>query len=162
MIRMRNGVRVDDAFGNWFAGLVAGEGHFAITHHKGCDIYHLRFCLKLRDDDAAVLLMVRRTLRVGHVYRIAQSGRSKPQIMFAVDDKAQLLSLVDLFDAYPLRAKKSRDYAIWRAAVLHVNTLPPGGIRGPRRGAVRWNGWPKLARMKERLHSVRAYRGGAS
>ena len=38
------------------------------------------------------------------------------------------MKLVELLDRYPLRAKKARDYTIWRKAVLDMvaNPLPYG------------------------------------
>lgn len=36
---------------------------------------------------------------------------------------ADCMALVDVFDRHPLRAKKKRDYEIWRAAVLHLDYL---------------------------------------
>ena len=55
---------VDDAFGNWFAGLIDGEGHFGLRRmERGSWLAF--FVLQLRDDDAHVLRGIRDALGFG-------------------------------------------------------------------------------------------------
>lgn len=47
-----------------------------------------------------------------------QRDDQNPQYHWTVDKKQDLLRLVAYFDRFQLRAKKARDYVIWRRAVM--------------------------------------------
>ena len=53
--------------------------------------------------------------------------------------------LVEVFDAFPLRAKKARDFAVWRQAVL---------VAAAHRQS---HGWAGMASLAERLREVRKF-----
>jgi hypothetical protein len=55
-----------------------------------------------------------------------------------------------VLDRYPLRAKKRRDYAIWREAVLEWATVPFGR-----------QDWAKMAALRTALSASRPQRGRA-
>ena len=76
------------------------------------------FSIALRLDDQQILLELQQRLGIGRVYsERVTNRRSKPQAAWRVHDKAGVRRLVEVFDRYPLRAKKARDFAIWRRAV---------------------------------------------
>lgn len=116
---------IDPGFGYWLSGFVDGEGCFSIHHQKRTDSCMAALTIALRDDDAAILYEIRDALGLGLIYhnKPRQVGPSKPQVRWDVHRKADVLQLVALFDRYPLRAKKKRDYEIWRRAVLEWQTI---------------------------------------
>jgi hypothetical protein len=108
----------DDA---WFAGFTDGEGHFGIASATGKrqrDYWAPRFVIELRADDFAIIEALRAEFG-GRVQPIGKRtpGR-EPSLQWHVLGKRQLADLVSYFDRFPLRAKKARDYAIWREAVV--------------------------------------------
>ena len=112
---------IEPDFGHWFAGFVAGEGCFHIDYrdrHHDCG-----FTLVLRDDDAAILEEIKDRLGFGVLTTRAARGSSKRQVGWEVRTKEDALKLVHVLDRFSLRAKKARDYAIWRRAVFAWNAL---------------------------------------
>lgn len=105
----------------WLAGFIDGEGHFCVRTDGSP-----RFVIQLRADDAAVLETVAEVFGGSLHKRPAHNGA--PGIQWAVVAKRDLAGLVTYLDRWPLRAKKRRDYDIWREAVLvftaHGRTAP--------------------------------------
>lgn len=108
---------MDDAFGNWFAGFVDGEGCFLIQRsNKGT--YTCKFSITLRDDDSHILEVIRSTLGFGRIYLRPQVyNGTMPQNQWRCDKKSDCASLVEILNQYPLRAKKRQDFVIWSEAV---------------------------------------------
>ena len=127
------GPTVDEAFANWFAGFVDGEGCFKIPEQRGR--HSTAFQLRLREDDLAVLLSVAAHLQMGRVFGPYQPrpGRegyySKPHVMWKVQTKSGCRRLVEIFDRFPVRSKKVQDYRIWREAVLEYCSPRPDQAR---------------------------------
>jgi hypothetical protein len=124
----------------WLAGFADGEGCFQIL--GAANHYAPRFRIVLRDDDADILFELHREFGGSLGSRRKPNAASRPQIEWRVIDKRSLQRLVDYFDRFPLRAKKQRDYAIWRAAVISYSANEPCERR---------------AALKSDLQSVRAY-----
>lgn len=61
---------MDDAFGNWLAGFIDGEGCFSVREIKGTKDSHyiFRFTIRLRIDDIEILNLIRDTIKLGTVY----------------------------------------------------------------------------------------------
>ena len=140
------GPPIDEAFGNWFAGFVDGEGCFVIRVQRGR--HSTAFQLRLREDDIAVLLSIRDHLNLGKIYREwPRRGRegyySKPKALWWVQTKAGCMRLIDIFDRFPLHSKKVQDYVIWREAVLEYRSSQPNQVR--------------LASLKAELEDGRKY-----
>lgn len=158
---MSNVDRIDPAFGNWLAGFADGEGCFFIgrvTHRNrkgGPDYvnYRCAFTISLRNDDRPILEEIRATLGIGSMgHRAPRNMGVWPMCEWRVKSKPEAVVLVDLFDRYPLRAKKARDYAIWREAVIDWNSRLQGGGRHNGR-----HDWSNLARLHQELKDVRKY-----
>ena len=135
-----------EAFGNWFAGFVDGEGSFVIREQRGR--HSTAFQLRLREDDIAVLLSIKDHLNLGKIYREwPRRGRegyySKPKALWWVQTKAGCMRLIDIFDRFPLRSKKAQDYVTWREAVLEYCSSQPNQAR--------------LASLKAELEDGRKY-----
>lgn len=112
--------QVNDAFGHWFAGFADGEGCFTIPQHEGC--FTPAFCIALRADDRPLLVEISETLGIGRLYDVPRrptEGRYRePRCDWRVYRRSDVLSLVEIFDRFPLRSKKARDYETWRVAAL--------------------------------------------
>lgn len=134
---------IDDAFGNWLAGFIDGEGCFWIRpeHKSG---WSVRFRIGVRDDDAPILDEIQRRTGLG-LLRYRDHANGNPQVYWEVFRKEHQELLVELLDRFPLRAKKARDFAIWRQAVIHRSTMRH---RGPH--AADWGPFPELwAELRE-------------
>lgn len=134
------GTAIPLEIGWYFAGLVDGEGCFSIAPPR-CD-----FILKMRADDRALLETLRADLggvgRIGLELGRTEDRTRRPQVRWTVSRQRELVWLTEFFDAFPLRSKKARDYAIWREAVIEwANGMPPAG----------------LAEYRDRLREVRVF-----
>lgn len=152
---------MDDAFGHWLAGFVDGEGHFGMSRRgPNGTCYTCHFALVVRADDSKIIDEIHRSLGVGRVYRYKFIRRydthaNNPRCELHVTKKAEVRKLVDVFDRYPLRAKKSRDYRIWReAVVLWADRQGHRGANGQR------SVHPvqaRLSQLKAELESIRRF-----
>ncbi len=127
------GSSANEAFGSWFAGFVDGEGCFVIRKYS-YGKHRPAFQLNLREDDIGVLLLIHSSLELGRIYREpAGRGRdgywSKPMAKWFVQNLAGCRRLVDVFDTFPLRSKKSQDYLVWREAVIECCSQQPDQTR---------------------------------
>jgi hypothetical protein len=105
---------VDNA---WFAGFADGEGCFYLGPSANGGVQP-QFKIGLRADDVSIL----RELQVEFGGSISfaiqrKNGREHSLVNWAVAGKVDLARLIAYFDEFPLRAKKARDYAIWREGV---------------------------------------------
>lgn len=113
-----------DAFGNWLAGFVDGEGHFQLRYTRQQYIPCGSFCIKLRGDDLNILYEINKFLGCGSVHGQKERGRSKPGAYYRISSTPLLRQiLVPLFEKYPLRAKKARDFAVWKQAVILMDAI---------------------------------------
>ena len=137
---------------HWLAGFIDGEGCFRVHKEKGGGYYACHFALKLRDDERAILERIVTETSIGHIKPdITGRGNSRPCLVWVVQSKAECVKLVALLDEFPLRAKKSRDYAIWREAVCYWQTMKRGN---------RWHGprdWSRMIAFKSAIEAARAY-----
>lgn len=144
----------DDAFGHWLAGFFDGEASFLIQRRTGPYqyAYMTRMQLLLRDDDAPLLVSVRKRTGVGRLYdeKRPAGRKGNPGVKWIVSSKADCAALVLILDRYPLVSKKARDYAIWRRA---VELCAPARAVGPNR-----HDYSEIARLKQELESGRVYR----
>ena len=146
--------RVDSTFGHWLAGFSDGEGCFRIHKGKSGTYYACHFQIKLRDDDLDILAECQRRTRIGNIYRDTpsrQTRNSNPNATWVVQARAECWKLVSIFDQFPLRSKKARDYVIWKKA-LDIWTKMKRGSR--------WHGprdWSPMIALKYELERTRAY-----
>jgi hypothetical protein len=140
-------VEIDDAFGHWFAGFADGEGCFRIkTTNQGT--YQCRFSIGLRADDAPILREIHGRLGIGILIHSGRTNIHQEQWRLEVNSKAHVRRLVDIFDRYPLRAKKAADFAIWREAVFLWCKVENG----------KRHDWHELAALSTALREGRVYR----
>lgn len=116
------------AFGHWIAGFTDGEGCFSLyarvaprRDRTGQTRFNFgaSYAILLRRDDIAVLETIRSYFMCGRInLRPPVRPSAKPAAAFSVRLPDQLNDIiVPHFDRFPLMAKKSRDFAIWKRGV---------------------------------------------
>ena len=145
---------MDDAFGNWLAGFIDGEGCFRIAkRHQRYYAYGCFFSITLRADDEPVLWEIQRRTGFGRVRSYPHQRNAAA--CYSVETRAECLALIEILDRYPLRAKKARDYAIWREAVQRWAALKHRGCLSTAET------WAEVAELADRLRDTREYREAA-
>ncbi len=128
-----------NAFGHWLSGFVDGEGCFLLQFRMmgHSFIGRARFMLKLRDDDSEIMKRIHEFWGVGHIQHCKQNilksnvGSGHNQVSLQIDVTNHLSDiLVPHFERYPLRAKKQRDFIIWREGVNLVRQVTSRRKRG--------------------------------
>jgi hypothetical protein len=151
---------MNDDFGNWFAGFVAGEGSFMLIPNNG----HIsaRFNVSLRADDLGVLAVVQQDLGYGVLsVRPRRRDQTGDIASFDVQRIDDCMRIVFLFQSYPLRAKKQGEFDIWAEAVTFKKCNPVRcGGKDPSDAAVihRKQVTATLLSFKERLAASRVYK----
>jgi hypothetical protein len=141
-------------FLDWLAGFTDGEGSFGVgagmgRHKQACIC---RFAISVRHDDAPVLHEIQHHLGAGRIYYAKTSSRKadgrpeEPTVTWSVQSKRDCALLCAIFDRHPLRAKKRRDYAVWRRAVLAWMQHRPSKDR---------QDWGDMLALKAELQAVR-------
>jgi len=113
---------MDDAFGHFIAGFTAGEGTFCLhaRPHSSVKGFNVTICFRigLRDDDTEILTQIKEALGVGSLTAPFRYSNEKQKVTYNVARIKDLHDvIVPFFEKYPLRAKKARDFAIWKEAV---------------------------------------------
>lgn len=157
-----------DAFGNWLSGFVDGEGCFRLVVEKRGVTPAAGFRIKLRADDAEILDEIRTWWGCGTLFRCDPRydelrSNAKPGAVFSVHKTADLMRVVvPHFEIYPLRAKKSRDFSIWRQGVELVHLVQQRPQRGLGAGGGAARKWKpddieRFAHLMRLLKDQRAY-----
>ena len=138
---------IPDGFGHWLAGFTDGEGCFVIRFQKP-KYTKCFFSIRLRADDIDILQEIQETLGVGQIRLSKEDGHNEVAgwQVCAIGDLIHVL--IPLFEKYPLRAKKKRDFAIWSRAVRLIHTkfhLTKAGLA-------------EVLRLKEELEEGRKYK----
>ncbi|QLE58887.1 LAGLIDADG family homing endonuclease [Nostoc sp. TCL26-01] len=110
--------RFDDKFGSWFGGFFDGEGSLIVGKcRNGLGAPRIR--IGQRSDDQQVLYFIKNTLCIGNVTPPYPTQKGKPVTYYQVTKNKDLAEIIiPLFEAYPLRSKKSEQYLIWKEEVL--------------------------------------------
>lgn len=136
---------LEPKWASWFTGLVDGEGCFYIGN-DGC-----QFLINMRADDDELLKMIRDVLGFGRIHYVRDTSTAyairRPACRFEVSRKQDCIQITHIFDRFPLRSRKARDFEVWREAVIaHQAGARPSS----------------LAIYKARLSEVRKYRDDRS
>jgi hypothetical protein len=136
--------KIDPAFGHWLAGFIDGEGCFILSP-TGHGYFYARFHIKVRDDDADIILQAYEAPGLGNVYyRPHKNSTSNPAIVWQIQKQSECRQFVKFLERFPLRAKKKRDFEIWKEAL--------GELQQNSRDR------PKLRYLNEKLKFIRRYR----
>jgi hypothetical protein len=109
-----DGQAINAAFGHWLAGFIDGEGCFHV-HRKPQGTFDCQFSISLRGDDLPILERCQRETGLGTI--ATQQREPNPIARWTVSSKAQCVGLRDLLRAFPLRAKKAREFETWSDAL---------------------------------------------
>ncbi len=128
-----------DAFGNYLSGFTDGEGCFSLEEHmakstsgRECLYRRATFQVSLRIDDIEILRVIMSFLGCGTVVERPRQIVGDRTARFLVSNKSELHDIIiPQFTQYPLRAKKKRDFEIWRKG---VDLMYAVGIRGYQSG----------------------------
>ncbi|HYT42868.1 MAG TPA: LAGLIDADG family homing endonuclease, partial [Methylomirabilota bacterium] len=148
---------IEPDFGHWFAGFTDGEGCFQIKKNRLGWV--CRFKLKLRADDVFILNKIQQTLQIGKLQLSIDNNpnrNSKPTISFAVENKKDCLFLCDLFTKFPLRAKKAKDFEIWKEAVYKWAKIISGGS-ARHHSELNVLKWSEMEQLYEQIKQIRIY-----
>lgn len=138
--------KTDEAFGEWLAGYAAGEGHFALPPTRG-GRYTAQFRLGVRDDAKEVqtmLTIVERT-GLGELYFRRPTAKATGLVSWTVQAKPECVQLAELFERYPICARKHAECQVWALGVRHWALH--------RRG----DSWAPMAGYAAQLEALRAY-----
>lgn len=134
-----------EAFGHWLSGFTDGEGNFHLCRHGKrlkagkSNGFFASFRIGLRVDDKEILESIQAFLGCGSLYPwINCRGRpnDKPQVRLQIACIPDLAGkVIPHFERFPLRAKKAREFSIWKGAVRRIHAIQ----QRPRRGRLpRW------------------------
>lgn len=114
----------------WFTGWVDGEGSFGSSaiNNTGRGIYGV-LKIEVRSDDAPLIYNVENILQCGSISLCHQNPDTKSyspnretSIRWQCNDIGACRHiLIPLFDKFPLRSKKRRDYEIWRKLIIAIS-----------------------------------------
>jgi hypothetical protein len=140
---------VSDELGGFLAGFIEGEACFGIAGQSRGNSHHCSMTLCSRADDAPMMRELVAGTRLGTVQAVPARRTSRPQVRWCIVAKSDCLRLVEILDRHPLRGRKSRDFAIWRAGVRWWADDPA------QRRANR--DWAPLIYLKDQLHRSKRY-----
>ena len=159
---------MDKLPGDYVAGFVDGEGCFALKFRR--DVRHERknkpvyfywdieFAILLKSDDKEILDCIKNTLGCGRVGNTDKRGC----VRYAINDINDLRNKVVLFfKKYPLRAKKRKDFELWREAVTIFNRNQRHSINSGK-GGFQKTVWDQkdLNRLEDIHKLMKSYKGG--
>jgi hypothetical protein len=97
----------DVDFYEWFRGLVDGEGCFIISPKKN-NSFSFKFDVYMHKDNWPMLKYIANRLGVGRVYVREHFAN------FTVVSQKDLLTIINIFDKYPLNTSKNLNYLLWK------------------------------------------------
>ena len=126
---------IPDDWGNWFAGLIDGEGTFGLVYGVRPKFFpQPQFSVGFRDDNGQGLEDIQEMLGgIGTLYRSKKRYTNKhgyvsnPKWDYMVNTRHDTSVIVELFQKFPLRLKKAAEFEIWAKA---VNLRNSGEWRG--------------------------------
>jgi hypothetical protein len=113
-----------DADAHALAGFLDAEGCFQIRPNNRGRTWSCHMTIAVRDDDAHLLTDLCRVTGLGRVAAKPAHGTSCPQAYWTIASKRECAELTRILRAFPLRARKRRDFEIWARAVDRWALVP--------------------------------------
>jgi hypothetical protein len=164
-------------FASWLSGFTDGEGSFVLltSIRERCVVCIADFSISLRADDSRVLHLMQSFFQCGNMSRYeCESYRRRaiplnanPRCTFRVNRLQDLTErIIPHFLAYPLIAKKARDFAIWKEAVelqYRIQNRPRRPLYGRRGTKSKWTAaeHEQFENYMNALRSQREYEANA-
>ena len=151
-----------DEFGRWLAGFTDGEGSFMARVDRKNDgglRLGLAFEIQLRADDYAILHLIKATLGIGYLgYREPRKEAikgAKPTWSYRIRRLGDLYHvIIPLFEIFPLKTKKARDFETWKGIVTLRYQL---GYYGNQYQSIPETAWDELKSLCAQLKAERLY-----
>ena len=147
---------ISDAFGYWFSGYFDGEGCLVMTFSATSRGFGRRLGVQVacRADDHDVLAGVHGALGVGTLTDYPAKNGLNPNTVWRCENAKDLGEVIlPLFDRYPLRSKKAREYSLWRPQALEQYLRTAGGIS--RRAGNGQKGFPEFMAALVEIRKIR-------
>lgn len=155
------------SFGHYLSGFTDGEGSFILswTTREHTRSPYAKFVIALRNDDREILERIQSYFQCGclnyNYKKEYNNGNSKLQCRIVVSSARDLAEIiVPHYEQFPLRAKKARDFVLWKQGVelvRRVSSRPmTGGGRGFRK---KWTDFDRnvFQAIAEDLKEIRKY-----
>lgn len=152
-----------DHFGHYLSGFVDGEGHFALTVSNSKKTPAACFVIGLRADDLPILRLIQSYFGCGRITLKPDDGKRRDQYFLQISRNGDhVASIVPHFLAFPLRAKKRRDFEIWRegvALVQQVTSIPIVRLGGTHGSLPRWTAerMRRFCSLRDALQAIRQF-----
>jgi hypothetical protein len=122
--RIASAEGLGDADAHALAGFLDAEACFQIGPNNRGRTWSCHMTVAVRDDDAQVLIDLCRVTGLGRVAAKPAQGASCPQARWTIASKRECAELARILRAFPLRARKRRDFEIWARAVDRWAAVP--------------------------------------
>jgi len=144
-------VEDSSGFGYWFAGFVDGEGSFNIARNsRGARYCVFRIALSKRD--LSILKEIQSRFGFGTLWIGHPASQYSARVAWTVQSKSECLRLVEIFERFPLRTEKRRDFEIWARAVRAHQSVSRGNKYNK-------HDWTAIDNLRNELCSGRPQRG---
>ncbi|MBA7550559.1 hypothetical protein ES705_43077 [subsurface metagenome] len=113
---------IPEDFSHWFAGCVDGEGSFVLIRGYGRrgltkGSYHHRLAIGLHIQELPLLEEIRGILSMGDIQRKPAKDGHCSMAHLVFQRKRDCQRLVALFQRFPLRSHKKKEFEIWAECV---------------------------------------------
>jgi LAGLIDADG endonuclease len=109
------------ADGHFLAGFLDAEASFLIHRINNSRNWQCGMRVKLRRDDARILVEMQRLTGVGTLTAVPARGTSKPQVGWAVTSRLECLRLCELLEEFPMYGRKRLEVHEWIRAVRAID-----------------------------------------
>jgi hypothetical protein len=113
------------ADGEFVAGFIQAEGHFAVVEQNAGQSIACGFSLAVRDDETYLIGWLHDITELGSVHPVPARRSSAAQSSWLIQRRDDVRQLAELLTRHRMYGRKAREFALWRAAVLAWTQDPP-------------------------------------
>lgn len=124
------GTKFDDA---WLSGFLDGEGSFIIRKMKNSSVsYRFVVNLHMRADEIEIIREISDVFGGSVGKPRMQKDKPNPFVDWRLSAFDDVISMISYLNKYPLRAKKARDYSVWKNAFkMYYQAIINSGRKNP-------------------------------